>query len=210
MDWVYSLLQSWQTAKRHASCICIYSPGRWALFPRLTMRSSPNVVKMFRCWAARGTPKVPLYIDCIYEAARHGARKGESHLEPACRHLIDSEFPSFQSVHLFGTTLFKALSSHCFLKSSGQTAMQDRQKKWSCSVVCVRLFATPWTVACQAPLSMGFSRQEYWSGLPFPFPGGLPNPGIEPGSPALQADALSSEPPGKVDKTDILFHPWRS
>ena len=61
----------------------------------------------------------------------------------------------------------------------------------------VRLFATPWTVARQAPLSMGFSRQEYWSGLPFPSPGDLPNPGIEPGSPALQADALSSEPPGK-------------
>ena len=61
----------------------------------------------------------------------------------------------------------------------------------------VRLFATPWTVARQAPLSMGFSRQEYWSGLPFPSSGDLSNPGIEPGSPALQADALSSEPPGK-------------
>ena len=61
----------------------------------------------------------------------------------------------------------------------------------------VRLFATLWTVAHQAPLSMGFSRQEYWSGLPFPFPGDLPNPGIEPRSPALQADALTSEPPGK-------------
>ena len=61
----------------------------------------------------------------------------------------------------------------------------------------VRLFATLWTVAHQAPLSMGFSRQEYWNGLPFPSPGDLPNPGIEPGSPALQADALSSEPPGK-------------
>ena len=61
----------------------------------------------------------------------------------------------------------------------------------------VQLFATPWTVACQAPLSMGFSTQEYWSGLPFPSPEDLPNPGIKPGSPALQADALSSEPPGK-------------
>ena len=61
----------------------------------------------------------------------------------------------------------------------------------------VRLFVTPWTVAHQAPLSMGFSRQEYWSGLPFPSPGDLPNPGIKPGSPALQADALPSEPPGK-------------
>ena len=61
----------------------------------------------------------------------------------------------------------------------------------------VRLFATPWTVAYQAPPSMGFSRQEYWSGVPLPSPGDLPNPGIEPGSPAFQADALTSEPPGK-------------
>ena len=57
--------------------------------------------------------------------------------------------------------------------------------------------ATPWTVACQAPLSMGFSRQEYWSGLPCPPPAGLPNPGIEYRSPALQADSLPTEPPGK-------------
>ena len=61
----------------------------------------------------------------------------------------------------------------------------------------LQLFATPWTVACQAPPSMGFSRQEYWSGLPFPSPGDLPNPGIEPKSPALQADSLPSEPTGK-------------
>ena len=61
----------------------------------------------------------------------------------------------------------------------------------------VHLFATPWTVAYQAPLSMGFSRQEYWSGLPFPSPGDLPNPGIKPRAPALQRDALPSEPPGK-------------
>ena len=60
----------------------------------------------------------------------------------------------------------------------------------------VRLFATPWTVAYQAPPSMGFSRQEYWSGLPFPSPGDLPDPGIEPWSPTFQADALTSEPPG--------------
>ena len=61
----------------------------------------------------------------------------------------------------------------------------------------VRLLATPWTVAHQVPLSMGFPRQEYWSGLPFPSPGDFPDPGIEPGSLALQADALTSEPPGK-------------
>ena len=62
------------------------------------------------------------------------------------------------------------------------------------SLSCVRL-VTLWTVTYQAPPSMGFSRQEYWSGLPFPSPGDLPDPGIEPGSPALQANTLTSEPP---------------
>ena len=65
------------------------------------------------------------------------------------------------------------------------------------SLSYVQLFATPWTVAYKAPPSMGNSRQEYWSGLPFPSPGDLPDPGIEPGSPTLQADALGSDPPGK-------------
>ena len=63
----------------------------------------------------------------------------------------------------------------------------------------VQLFVTPWTVTCHAPLSMGFSRQQYWSGLPFPSLGAPPNPGIEPASPespALQADSLLTEPPG--------------
>ena len=64
------------------------------------------------------------------------------------------------------------------------------------SLSLVRLFAILWSIVHQAPLSVGFSRQEYWSGLPFPSPGVLPNPGIEPRSPALQADALTSEPPG--------------
>ena len=61
------------------------------------------------------------------------------------------------------------------------------------SLSCIRLFATMWTVAYQAPPSMGFSRQEYWSGLPFPSPGDLPNPGIEPRSLALEAAALTSD-----------------
>ena len=73
----------------------------------------------------------------------------------------------------------------------------------------VRLFATPWTVAHQAPLSMGFSRQEYWSGLPFPSPGDLPDPGIKPRSPALQADALTSEPPGKPSSSDISYKSFK-
>ena len=58
---------------------------------------------------------------------------------------------------------------------------------------------TPWTVACQVPLSMGFSRQEYWSGFPFPFPGDHPDPGIEPRSPGLQANSLP---------TKLYAKPW--
>ena len=78
-----------------------------------------------------------------------------------------------------------------------------RALSWQCHRLLVKLlsriwlFATPWTVAHQTLPSMGFSRQEYWSGLPFPSLGDLPDPGIEPGFPALQADALLSEPPGK-------------
>ena len=69
--------------------------------------------------------------------------------------------------------------------------------KWDCySLSCVRLLATPWTVSCQVTLSMELFRQEYWSGLPFPSPGDLPNLRIEPGSSELQADSLPSEQPG--------------
>ena len=69
-----------------------------------------------------------------------------------------------------------------------------------CRFSCVSLFATRWTVACQVPLSMGFPRQEYWSGLPCPSPRDLREPGMEPTSPALQADSLSTESPGKPPK----------
>ena len=76
-----------------------------------------------------------------------------------------------------------------------------------------RLFATPWTVACQAPLCMGFPRQEYWSELPFPIPGDLPDPGIEPISPALAGRFLTTAPPGTPGLTDTIYSiqnglPW--
>ena len=71
---------------------------------------------------------------------------------------------------------------------------RSSEVKWSESR---NFFATPLTVAHQVPLSMGFFRQEHWSGLPLPSPGDLPNPGIKPPSPALQVDSLPSEPPGK-------------
>ena len=68
---------------------------------------------------------------------------------------------------------------------------------------CVRLFTTPWTVAHQARLSMGFSRQAHWTWLPFPSPGDFPNPGIKPRSPSLQVDSLSAEPQGKPKNTGV-------
>ena len=73
----------------------------------------------------------------------------------------------------------------------------------SCSVLSDS--ATPWTAACQVPLSMILSQQAYWSGLPFPSPGDLPDPGIKSGSPALQADSLPSEPPGKPVAFTLLL-----
>ena len=73
------------------------------------------------------------------------------------------------------------------------------------SLSCVPLFSTTWTVARQAPLSMGSPRQEYWSGLPFPSPGDLPNPGIEPVSPALAGGFFTTEPPGKPQTTISHF-----
>ena len=78
-----------------------------------------------------------------------------------------------------------------------QTVANPGRKVKVKSLSPVWLFRTPWTIAYQAPPSMGFSRQEYWSGLPFPAPGDLPDPGIELQSLAFQVDALTSEPPGK-------------
>ena len=77
-------------------------------------------------------------------------------------------------------------------------ASRSGQKVKVKSFRCVRLFLTPWTVACQAPPSMGSSRQEYWSELPFPSPEDLPNPGLKSGSPTLQGDSLPSELLGKA------------
>ena len=98
--------------------------------------------------------------------------------------------------NLYNLLIFSASLLSLGGSRSGQVLLKHSLKvnmlvSQSCPTLCA-----PWTVAHQAPLSMGFSRQEYWSGLPCPSPDDLPNPGIEPGSPALQADLLS-EPPGK-------------
>ena len=101
--------------------------------------------------------------------------------------------------HIFLTQESNQGLLHCkwiLYELSYQGPPDDLQKVKSLSLV--QLLATLWTVTGQAPLSMGFSRPEYWNGLPFPSPGDLPNPGTKPGYPALQADTLPSEPPGRA------------
>ena len=104
-------------------------------------------------------------------------------------------------INLFFNSLYLHMPNDCQIQGVHHLLASNKPFKicsnLSHSLSHVLFFATPWTVAHQAPLSMGFSRQECWSGLPFPSPGDLPNPGIEPRSPALQADTLTSEPPGK-------------
>ena len=97
----------------------------------------------------------------------------------------------------------------CTILSQNVDDLESKDVKCSKvnSLSRVQLFATPWTVAHHTPPSMGFSSQEYWSGLPFPSPGDLPDPGIETRSPAFQADALTSEPPGKdMGLLQLLTH----
>ena len=108
-----------------------------------------------------------------------------------------AQSPEWQWAHV---PMSSAEEDHRLRSSVGLDTQRKKERKRSHSVGCIRLFATPWTVAHQAPLSMGFSRQDYWSGLRFHSPGDLPDPGIEPGSPALRADALPSDPPGKPKK----------
>ena len=91
--------------------------------------------------------------------------------------------------------LFLVVGSFIWLKNKYTYIGTIQREKWSSSVVSNS--ATPWAVACNVPLSMGFTRQECWSRLPFPSPEDLPNPGTEPRSPALQADSLLDEPGGK-------------
>jgi len=99
--------------------------------------------------------------------------------------------------------LHSAVCQLCFNKTGGKLFFKKKtipQQQTNKSLSRAQLFATPWTVAHQAPPCMEFSRQEYWSGLPFPSPGDLPDSGIEPGSSTVQVDALLSEAPVTIKK----------
>ena len=98
--------------------------------------------------------------------------------------------------HFLGKTLLVFALLHLVLQGQICLLLQVFLREVVKLLCCVWLFLTPWTIAHQAAPSMEFSRWDYWSGLPFPSPGGLPNPGTESRSPALRADALLSEQPG--------------
>ena len=112
-------------------------------------------------------------------------------------------------------TCIVSFYTECSFYRASQGTVASWKKAWAIANVMVKkrkkvkslshvqLFAIPWTIAYQGPLSMGLSRQEYWSGLPFPSTEDLPNPGTEPGSPALQAEALPSETRGMRTVTNF-------
>ena len=121
-----------------------------------------------------------------------------------CTRDRDQDHPQEKEIQKGKMAVWGGLTNSCEKKRSEKERRKGKIYLLECrdpknskvkSLSRVRLFATPRTAAYQAPLSMGFSRQEYWSGLPFTSPGDFPNPGIEPRSPTLQADALTSEPP---------------
>ena len=115
-----------------------------------------------------------------------------SHCFRINKHVLEHDLTSFPTVLKKWSPLLNWARHSAVIQSMGVLMLASH-----CYCLVAKAYltlATPWAVAHQALLSMGLPRQEYWSGLPFPCPGDLPNPGIKPGSPALQADALPSEP----------------
>ena len=133
-------------------------------------------------------------MDCsLPDSSDHGDSPAKN-IGVSCHALLQGIFPTQGSkLHLLHCKqILYHLSHKRSPNGTGEEVESENEVAQSCPTLC-----DPWTVAHQAPPSMGFSRQEYWSGLPFPFPGDLPNPGIKPRSPTLQADTLTSAPPGK-------------
>ena len=125
---------------------------------------------------------------CLCSAKLRWAVVGDTGTEAFCSDPLVTSQACFQELGVPGYIL------HGILLTAISYSYGASESPVLCQLLShVRLFVTPWTIAHQASLSMGFSRQEYWSGLPFPPSGDHPDPGIDPGSPALQKDSLLSE-----------------
>ena len=114
---------------------------------------------------------------------------------------------SLETAQSWGSRSASHLTSRCICHCRSSISAPGPHPPWvsMLSLIShVRLCVTPWIIACKPPLPMAFSRQGYWSGLPCPPPGDLPDPGTEPGSPALQADYLPCEPPGKLFRQQVV------
>ena len=126
-----------------------------------------------------------------------GLKKFTCQLKKQTHHWPRSIHSFIHRINRFTEHLLCALDTVLSCSHGAFSLVRGKKNRKAKSLSRVRLFVNPWTLACQAPPSMGFSRQEYWSGLAFPCPGDLLDPGIKPRSPTLQADSLPSEPPGK-------------
>ena len=128
---------------------------------------------------------IPILLFQYYKGRNWNSKRGEEICSEKDRFLASILTPKLC------ITLSPSITGHCTRINPHTLPLAHSESESH-----VHLFLTPWTVAPRAPQSMEFSRQEYWSGLPFPSPADLSDPGIESGSPALQADSLPSEPPG--------------
>ena len=177
-------------AHRRFTMLCQVSGIRKAVF--LLKRSVPSGAQPVNCaviQACRACPPEHRAGQEPPRAPRWARAPHAGHCRGVCARACEHVWPCAPPPSAWPTfyTKIQYVASYCVF-----------WRKWK-SLSRVRLFVAPRTVALQAPPSMGYSRQEHWSGLPCPPPGDLPNPGIEPGSPALQADSWLSEPPGIWD-----------
>ena len=152
---------------------------------------------------------------CSGHSKKYWGRSCDSHL---CQEVTVSQRTSYLSKqHLWMTDLQSskkrshlAQLSHLTDKGTKASIGAHSDLASQCALSRFRLFGTPWTLACQVPLSMGFSRWEYWSGLPYPPPGNLPDSRIKTASPALQVDSLSAGPSGSKSIQELKSEPKSS
>ena len=190
LSWQCPFSYSSHTASSKPDCV-----SELGSFPGFTICSLCVLFKTIHCFPAALFP-TGLSVDVLEDGHCAGMCNSQ---------LITSWWTSFL---ILGPRRVNIAQEHLrvYLEQTAYARGQSLSRVW--------LFATPWTAAYQAPLSMGFSKQECWSGLPFPSAGDLPDPGIEPGSPTLQEDALPSEPPGKLKRLGYaipnveIFHLW--